>query len=177
MLVPFWEEEGAEQMFIILSNSLSSACTQIWASEKADASQSATVRSVVLGMPCSRRVRRANSVCCAHPVSNTLTCCTIREFSTNPFSQCCYQLDAFKSWYGWWWNTKDRLLLGDMNTISTDLVRFSCRLLSRAHSSIKVISDAHESALHVGMIRYLSWAYLSIELPGVAAWRSEALTT
>jgi len=73
--------------------------------------------------------------------------------------------------------TIDRLLLGGTKTFFTDLARFSRMVLSRARSSMCAIYAAHESALHTGMKSYESSACLSIEFPGVAAWRSEAVTT
>jgi len=63
--------------------------------------------------------------------------------------------------------TLDSLFLGGTETISTDLVRLSCILLPGAHFSMLAIIDAHESALHAGIIRYVSSPNLSIQLPGV----------
>src|SRR5208282_3265122 len=68
-------------------------------------------------------------------------------------------------------------LLGDTNTISTDLTRFSFKLFSRAQRSMLSISAAHNSTLMAGITRYVSSAYLCMELPGVTGWRSEAVTT
>jgi len=45
------------------------------------------------------------------------------------------------------------------------------------HRCGRSLIDAHESALHAGMIRYVSSAYLFIKLSGVAALRSGAVTT
>ena len=60
-----------------------------------------------------------------------------------------------------------RLLLGDTNTISADLTRFNFKLFLLAHDSILLISDAHDGKFEAGTMRWVSSAYLSMELPSV----------
>jgi hypothetical protein len=73
-------------------------------------------------------------------------------------------------------STAVRLLLSDAKTISIGLVRFSRRLSTRAHLSMWAIFAAHEATLAAVTTRYVSSAYLSMELPFVTRWRSEAVT-
>ena len=62
-------------------------------------------------------------------------------------------------------------------TISFDFVRFSVKLLVRAHVSMLSISADRESALSAGMMRYVSSANLQSLLPRVRTSRSPALIT
>jgi len=67
------------------------------------------------------------------------------------------------------------LFLLSLNTISGVFFRFSARLL--IHTSVAWISDMRESTLHAGTIKYVSAANLHIALPGVATFKSAAVTT
>ena len=60
-----------------------------------------------------------------------------------------------------------RLLREATKTISNDLTRFNDKLLFFAHRSTFRISFAHEATFDAGTTRYVSSAYLSIELPCV----------
>ena len=62
-------------------------------------------------------------------------------------------------------------------TISFDFVRFSVKLLVRAHVSMLSISADRESALSAGMMTYVSSANLQSLLLKVRTSRSPALIT
>jgi hypothetical protein len=96
-----------------------------------------TVLSAQFGIPCCRKVRRANSVC-AHPACVASTCCaTENRRLIDRHSESLDRLDARESMNSWRGITIARLLLGGTKTISTDLVLFSRRLLSRAQLNLQ----------------------------------------
>jgi hypothetical protein len=65
----------------------------------------------------------------------------------------------------------------DTKTISADFVRFSFKLLTSAHGSTFATSAAQECTLAAGTTRYVSSAYLCVDLPVVRGCRSDAVTT
>jgi len=95
----------------------------------------------------------ADQTVSAHILSvNALTCCTTENFLLIVTPSAFTASTRSNPGTAGGGITMDLLLLGGTKTISTDLVRFSHRLLSRAHSSMSAISDGHESALHAGTI-------------------------
>jgi len=140
-------------------------------------------------MPRCRRVRRANSVC-AHPFSNASTCCTTENFLLIVTRSSFIDSTRLNPGMTGGGITMDRLLLSGTKTISTNLVRFSRKVLPRAMSFLDVsdlcctrvciTTRRNDQKCVIGIFTHLHiyiLAYLSIELPGVAAWRSEAVTT
>ena len=65
----------------------------------------------------------------------------------------------------------------EVKMISTDFVRLRVRLLALDHASICSNSNVLVWLLLVGIMRYLSSAYLDSKLPGVTACKSAASTT
>ena len=68
-----------------------------------------------------------------------------------------------------------RLLL--VKTISTDLGWFRFKLLVADHASMLFSSSILVSALHAGVMRHVSSAYLTIKFPVTLAGKSAALIT
>jgi len=67
------------------------------------------------------------------------------------------------------------LLLGLTNTISTDLSRFTSRLLSRAQLLVLVSSAGPELMFPAGIITYVSSAYFAIKFAGEDGCKSDAV--
>ena len=119
-----------------------------------------------LGSPCGLSVRKAKSVL-ALAANRSSTCGVTDSFRVNDTPSALMESTRTKPKVFGGGSDNSRLLRGATKTISNDFTRFNDRLLLVAHRSTFMISVAHEVKFDAGTTRYVSSAYLGIELPCV----------